>query len=132
MTKRISLRTLKPKTGLERATKSILLGNIDNKDREESYFSELFTYGCQSGIVRGLTFYLETQEFFKKNREEIADLLSSYQYDYGVKSPYELFGSKFDHTDPLCVHTANQNLLAWFAFEETAKKIAYEIGIHHW
>lgn len=129
MKKRISLRKFRPKTGLEKATKQLLVRNIDDKNRTENYFRQLSEYGCQTGMVGGLIYNEETIEFFRRNREEIADLLSSYLYAYGVKSPYELFGSKFDHADPLCVHTPNQNFLAWFAFEETAKTIAYEIGL---
>jgi hypothetical protein len=129
MKKRISLRQLKPKTGLEKATKRILVKNIGNKDREESYFRELFTYGCQSGIVCGLIYYSETKAFYQNNRDEIAVLLSDLMNEVGAKTPVDLFGDEFDSNDPLCVKTSNQNLLAWFAFEETAKTIAYKIGL---
>ena len=39
-----------------------------------------------------------------------------------------MFGDKFDIEDPLCMETQNQNLLAWFAYEETARAILEELG----
>lgn len=129
--KKIHIRYYKAKTPLEVATKKILLRNID-KGGMESYFKDLFKYGCGSGIVSGLIYYCETMSFFKKNRIEIADLLSQAMSNYGASCPTELFGDKFDTDDFLCVEAKNQNLLAWFAFEETARMIADEIGIEVW
>jgi hypothetical protein len=39
-----------------------------------------------------------------------------------------LFGDKWDKTDPLARDSGNQNLLAWFGFEETARMIAGKEG----
>ena len=38
----------------------------------------------------------------------------------------ELFGNKWDKEDPLGRDDYNQNLLAWFGFEETLRKLGYE------
>ncbi|MDO5569824.1 MAG: hypothetical protein Q4G04_06990, partial [bacterium] len=38
-------------------------------------------------------------------------------------STEELFGNKFDKTDPLILECSNRNLLAWFGFEEMANSI---------
>lgn len=38
----------------------------------------------------------------------------------------ELFGKNFDDEDPLITDTYNQNMLAWFGFEETLRNIGYE------
>lgn len=46
----------------------------------------------------------------------------------GVDSPEEIFGDKWDKEDPLALSTMNQNLLAWFAFEETAFELARKQG----
>ena len=44
----------------------------------------------------------------------------------GIHSPKELFGSKWDNEDPLAIEDYNQNLLAWFGFEETLRNIGLE------
>jgi hypothetical protein len=44
-------------------------------------------------------------------------------------APSELFGDKWDKNDPLALDTQNQNLLAWFGFEEMAFKLAGSAGI---
>lgn len=126
--KKISIRGYTPQNGLEKATKKILLENTSDIDAK-AYLKDLFQYGCISGIVNGLIYYWETMSFFKKNKIEIADLLLEVMFNYGVSCPSELFGDEFDTDDFLCVKTNNQNLLAWFAFEKTAKTIAEKIGI---
>ena len=41
-----------------------------------------------------------------------------------MSSPSELFGGKWDGEDIFAEETTNQNLLAWFGFEETARNLA--------
>ena len=43
----------------------------------------------------------------------------------GLYAPSELFGEKWDKEDPLAQDDYNQNLLAWFGFEETLRNIGY-------
>lgn len=126
--KKISIRGYKPQTGLEKATKKILLENTSGID-VKAYLKDLFEYGCASGIVCGLIYHWETVSFYKKNKTEIADLLLQVMSKCGVSCPTELFGDTFDADDLLCAKTNNQNLLAWFAFERTAKIISERIGI---
>ena len=38
-------------------------------------------------------------------------------------SPIDLFGNKWDKEDMLAIDIYNQNLLAWFGFEETLRRI---------
>ena len=42
----------------------------------------------------------------------------------GLYAPPALFGEKWDKEDPLAQDDFNQNLLAWFGFEETLRNIA--------
>ena len=44
----------------------------------------------------------------------------------GIYAPSELFGDKWDNEDPLAIDYYNQNLLAWFGFEETMRNLAKE------
>ena len=84
---------------------------------------DLLQHGCQSGMVSELIYYKDTTEFYEKHREEISTLLAEIMDDSGL-SPTEMFGDKWDEQDPLALEHYNQNLLAWFAFEETASRIA--------
>jgi hypothetical protein len=38
--------------------------------------------------------------------------------------PEKLFANKWDKSDPLAQETNKRNLLAWFGFEETARRLA--------
>lgn len=120
--------TFKATTGLQKAVKELLLRNIE-EGKDEEFMNDLMESGCIGGMVSGLTFFSETQEFFNNNKEEINELLSNMIADIGVHSPKDLFGNKFDEEDFLCLEVNNQNLLAWFAFEETARMIAESLGM---
>lgn len=75
--------------------------------------------GCSSGYVNHLIYTKDCNDFYFQYADEIDDLLeswhdetgenalSSYQYNVGVR-----------------------NWLAWFAFEETARRVASQAGIN--
>ncbi len=125
------IKNIKTNTKLEEAVLSAIIDEIESsyEDRAEEYFHDLAQNGCISGMVSSLVLYTETQEFFKEHSEEINELVSSTINDCGFSGLTELFGDKFDREDFLCIEQINQNLLAWFAFEETARKLAEKIGI---
>lgn len=89
----------------------------------EGALKDLFYGGCQSGMVGHLIYYTDTVKFFKKHRREINELLVE-MVDGTGQQPAELFGDKWDKDDPLALDDINRNLLAWFGFEETARKLA--------
>ena len=96
----------------------------DYNDKKD-IFTDVLHYGCQSGIVGELIYYSDTVAFYKQYREEINDLLYEIMNETGLYAPSDLFGDKWDKEDPLAQDICNQNLLAWFGFEETLRKIAY-------
>ena len=98
-------------------------GNYDDK---KNIFTDVLYYGCQSGMVGFLIYYSDTVRFYKRYRQEIDDLLYEEMDGTGLFSPTELFGDKWDKEDPLGRDDYNQNLLAWFGFEETLRKLGYE------
>ena len=91
---------------------------------KKGIFTDVLHYGCQSGIVGELIYYSDTVAFYKQYREEINDLLYEIMNETGLYAPSDLFGDKWDKEDPLAQDICNQNLLAWFGFEETLRKIA--------
>ncbi len=80
-------------------------------------------HGCVSGIVSELVYYSDTLKFYKKYKDEINSLLSELMQSMGCYSLKDIFGKNFDDEDPLCIDTQNQNLIAWFGFEETLRNI---------
>lgn len=90
---------------------------------KKNIFIDVLNHGCQSGIVGELIYYTDTVHFYQQYKEEINGLLYDAMNGTGLYSPSELFGSKWDKEDPLAQDTYNQNLLAWFGFEETLRNI---------
>jgi hypothetical protein len=112
--------------GLKKQVVSIILSEADDV---EIYLTDLSNHGCGSGMVSALIYYSATLKFYETHKEGINELLQEALSDFGFKSPFDLFGDKLDSEDPLFLETTNQNLLAWFAFEETARQVAAEIGL---
>ena len=98
------------------------------KDQDTNYLQQVIEHGCVSGMVSGLIYYTDTESFYKEHHQEINDMLTEMTESTGC-SISELFGDKWDNSDSLCFNTQNRNLLAWFAYEETARTILEEQGI---
>ena len=91
---------------------------------EEGYdkcLDDLARNGCQSGMVSGLIYYKDTAAFYLRHKEEISALVSELIAGFGM--PIGEVFRDWDQSDPFANETSNQNLLAWFAFEETAQRI---------
>lgn len=99
------------------------------EQNEEGYTSavqDLLDNGCQSGMVSELIYYSDTQAFFRKHKKEINSLLSDTLDGCGCTVD-ELFGDRWETSDPMAEDINNQNLLAWFSFEETARELSYTL-----
>lgn len=92
-------------------------------DQKVNIFTDVLCHGCQSGIVSELIYYSDTIRFYKQYRQEINELLYDTMNETGDHSPSSLFDDRWDKEDPLAQDTHNQNLLAWFGFEETLRNI---------
>jgi hypothetical protein len=121
---------LQPKTALERDVTRWAKAHLADYDGNlEAVFSDLFQGGCQSGMVGHLIYHHDTLAYYRKHRAEIETLLAEYMDDLGVDSPVDLFGDRWDKSDPFARDTQNKNLLAWFGFEETARRLCDRAGI---
>lgn len=116
---------------LKRNTENKLTRNVCNYvidkwseyDNKKSIFTDVLDYGCQSGVVGSLIYYSDTVAYYKRYKNEINELLYQTMNECGLYAPTDLFGDKWDKEDPLCNDITNQNLLAWFGFEETLRNI---------
>jgi len=122
------IKAYKATTRLEKAVKKIILNHVE-KDYVDSFFEDLANYGCVNGMIGELIYYRDTVKFYKKHKEDITTLLYEFLDSCGFVCPSEIFGEKWDKEDPLAIEQTNQNLLAWFAFEETARTIAENLGL---
>ena len=96
----------------------------DGCEAAEGYIMNVLQYGCQAGTVSRLIYYSDTTAFFEKHKAEIIGMLREIMNEIGAKSPAELFGDKWDDEDYFCDDIYNKNLLAWFGYEETLRKVA--------
>lgn len=94
------------------------------KTQMENIISRLddISNGLSSGIVGRLIYYNDVIAFYDEYKNEINQLLYELLDSTGL-SISELFGDKWDNSDPLAIDIHNQNLLAWFAYEEVASQL---------
>lgn len=113
------------KTKLEKIVQATINDYAEGYDTgAKGFLKDLMYGGCQSGMVGNLIYYNDTLKFYKTHKTEITTLLKEILSEMGFKSPQELFGNKWEEEDIFAEETNNQNLLAWFGFEETARKLA--------
>lgn len=114
-------------TDLETHVQDIINGYAEDYETgARGFLEDLANGGCQSGLVGCLVYYYQTAKFLRQHKTEINSLLSNLIRDSGLGLE-TLVG--WDGTDPLCLYSPNQNLLAWLAFEETARNLAQRNGI---
>ena len=101
-----------------------VIGRWGDYNDKKYIFTDVLHNGCCSGVVE-LIYYYDTVRFYKQYRQEINEMLYNIMNETGLYAPSELFGDKWDKEDPLAQDDFNQNLLAWFGFEETLRNIGY-------
>lgn len=96
----------------------LLKENCTSKEEEKEYLKKILTYGCKSGFVYTLSSYKATKKFYSKHTKTINNLLC----ENSITSFSEFFGKAWNKSDPLALDFWNQNLLAWYGFEETVRR----------
>ena len=122
------LKKLDGETKLERVVRLWL--NDKGRDYDNGWqgaYKDLMYGGCSSGIVSELIYYSDTVKFYQRHKVEINErLYQQMQSGGGDYNPYTVFGGErgqWDVEDPLALGDNNQNLLAWFGFEDAASVI---------
>jgi len=83
-------------------------------DDPQSFFTDIMAHGCISGMVSSLIYYTDTHAFFDNHYDAIETLRQDTEENLG---------------QPIIIKNDIKNTLAWFAFEETAYRLALELGI---
>lgn len=106
--------------GLVEEVKEIAKRYFDEEGN--SFVSDLMRSGCISGMVSELIYYKDTTAFFARHKEEINELLSETLAELETTTSLTVSLQNtikgWDLEDPLCLEQNNQNLVAWFVFEE--------------
>lgn len=110
-------------TPLEKRVINYVINEWSDYSDKKNIFTDVLYHGCQSGMVGFLIWYTDTTRFYKQYKSEINALLYDTMESIGIYAPTQLFGDKWDKEDPLANEDYNQNLLAWFGFEETLRNI---------
>ena len=112
-------------TNLQKTVQEIIDTHAEDYENGRDGFIDDLSYGgCESGLVGELIYYTDTTDFYNNHREDISALLYDVMQQTGYTDPSDIFGDKWHKDDPLAIETQNINLLAWFAFEETAFRLA--------
>lgn len=94
----------------------------------EGVLKDLFYGGCSSGMVNHLIYTRDCVKFYQTHRREISALLKETMDSIGEHDLSKIFSNTksmtWDAEDPLAQEDGNRNILAWFGFEETARKLA--------
>lgn len=104
--------------------KEAVLEAASGSEDVNTYLRQVIENGCQSGMVSELIYYKDTIAFFRCHTQEINTIISMYTSDVDLHMA-EVFNA-WDRTDALALDTHNQNLLAWFAYEQVARQILDE------
>lgn len=84
---------------------------LDYHSEPMAFFHDLQNCGCACGLVGSLIYYADTHDFFDAHYDEIEELREEYESNMG-----EAIRLKGDL----------KNFYAWFAFEETAYRMALD------
>lgn len=90
-----------------------IIEDLLEEDDVESFLKDLLSYGCVSGNSK-LIYYNQTKDFYIKHMEEIDEMLSDIE---------DSIGEPLKKTFPI------YNWMAWFGYEETARKVAEKLGL---
>jgi len=82
--------------------------------------------GCESGMVEHLISFADTCEYYNRHKAIINEYLIDLIDNTGLRVD-ELF-PRWNTLDPLALDIQNQNLLAWFGFEESCNRLISRRG----
>jgi hypothetical protein len=99
---------------LEKYVCDYITDNYETDEDIKAFLKDLQQNGCVSGMVSDLIYYTDTHEFYNDYADEIDELKDEMEESIG--EPFKIKGDV-------------RNWLAWFAFEETAERIAGELSI---
>jgi len=90
---------------------------LNTYEERLAYLSEVVEHGCQDRVLE-IGEVDEATAFFSTYKKEINRMMSAM-----ANSTEYLIIEGWDHNDPLVLHSRNQTLLAWWAYEIVANSL---------
>lgn len=109
-------------TEMEKEVIEDQLDEVDGYETPKDFIEHLCELYITGGGVSSMIYYDDTLAFLERHSEEINQLLQQGIDEFG--SLNDMFGDNYDSSDPMNLDTHNRNLFAWYAYEETARRIA--------
>ena len=116
-------------SGLVKEVCEHIILNWDVWEDKKNIFLGVYYHGCENGLVPGLIYDDRICEFYEEYKSDINSVYAEALNELDFKTPTDLFGDKWDTKDPLALGVNNQQLLVYYAFEETAFQIGCKFGI---
>lgn len=94
------------------------------EDAEEFYelIDDIIQLGCNQCVVSRFIYDCDCVPVYEKYKQDISDIV----YDTGC-TVEEIFGGRWDESDPLCAYECNQSLALRFAFENKIEHIVSQL-----
>jgi len=96
--------------------KEVAIEALYREDDIKTFFSDLLQFGCICGMIESLVYTSDTHNFYDSHYYEIEELREEFENSIG---------------EPIPIKGDLKNFFTWFAFEQTAYKMAneFELGI---
>lgn len=92
---------------------------------ETLHLEDVVQHGCVSGCVGSLIYYSDTVKFYDQFEDEIWDMLHEDTENFGNDNILQTIG-QFNGAKNVGSLNQFKNLLAWYAVEETCRKLLDE------
>ena len=92
---------------------------------ETLHLEDVVKYGCVNGSVSSLIYYSDTVKFYDEFEDEIWDMLHEDTENFGNDNILQTIG-QFNGAKNVGSLDQFKNLLAWYAVEETCRKLLDE------
>jgi hypothetical protein len=122
------LNALKGDNQLKNAVIEDIKSHSEDLQERIYYIEGVLQHGCVSGYVSALIYYADTTKFYQEHKEEIFELAQDMAEEMGQSGAMELFAS-LNGAKNVGSIDQEENLRAWFGFEETLRQIANELGM---
>lgn len=106
----------------------VIVEDLLDQDDPKGYIEDVTNHGCVSGTCAELIYYKDTCAFYGKHKEEIWEMAGECQQAGGYKTVLE-FLATLNGAENADTVDQFENLMAWFAYEETTRKVAGMLDI---
>lgn len=105
-----------------------IIDDLLDEDDPKSYIIDVTNHGCVSGTCSNLIYYKDTCEFYTKHKGDIWEMASERANEMGEKNLLQMIAN-LNGADSVGGVDQFENLMAWYGYEETIRKVAGMLNI---